>query len=195
MPRLSANSYFVVSKVGLGGVRSRLDSKRQHVMMCAHRSSGRRLTVVSHLGNCVVHDLLVRHIALVSDEELVDALCGISVDLLQPLLHVVERIHVGDIVDDADTVGTSVVGRSDGSETLLPCGVPLRGDESLLAAASRALGRGRCWGWTWGWLTICSLTVLPSSSIVRIFYRSVSEMDLGCGDRGERTKSTPIVEM
>lgn len=103
-------------------------------MMCAHCSGGRGLTVESHLGNCVIHDLLVRHIALVSDEELVDSLSGVSVDLLQPLLHVVERVHVGDIVDDADAVGTSVVGGGDGSETLLSCGVPLCGDESLLAA-------------------------------------------------------------
>ena len=107
------------------------------------------MTVESHLGNCVIHDLLVRHIALVSDQELIDALGGVSVDLLQPLLHVVERIHVGDIVDDADAVGTSVVGGGDGAETLLPCGVPLCGGESLLAAVSWTLGRGRCWGWAW----------------------------------------------
>lgn len=106
--------------------------------MCAHRSGGRGWTVESHLCNCVIHDLLVRHIALVSDEELVDTLSGVSVDLLQPLLHVVERIHVGDIVDDADAVGTSVVGGGDGSETLLSCGVPLCGGKSLLAAISGA---------------------------------------------------------
>lgn len=136
----------------------------------------------SHLGNCVIHDLLVSHIALVSDQELVDAFGGVSVNLLQPLLHVVERIHVGDIVDDADAVGTSVVRRGDGSETLLTCGVPLSGGEGLLAAVSWVLGRGRSLGWGMGWLTICSFTVLPSSSIVRIFCQRVSNVGLGCGD-------------
>lgn len=64
----------------------------------------------NYLRDCVLHDLLVRHIALVSYEKLVDALGSVSVDLLQPLLDVVEGVHVGDIVDDADAVGATVVG-------------------------------------------------------------------------------------
>jgi hypothetical protein len=62
-----------------------------------------------YLGNCVFDYFLVRHIALVSHQKLVDSLCGVSVNLLQPLLDVVERIHIGDIVDDTDAVGTTVV--------------------------------------------------------------------------------------
>lgn len=62
-----------------------------------------------YLCNRVLDDLLVRHIALVAYEQLVDTLSSISVDLLQPLLDVVEAVHVGDIVDNADTVGASVV--------------------------------------------------------------------------------------
>lgn len=79
----------------------------------------------SYLCNGVLDDLLVRHIALVAYEELVDALGGISVDLLEPLLDVVEGIHVGDIVDNADTVGAPVVGGCDGSESLLAGSIPL----------------------------------------------------------------------
>lgn len=63
----------------------------------------------AHLCNVVLDDLLVGHIALVTDEELVNALGSVAVDLLQPLLDVVEGIHVGDIVDNADTVGAAVV--------------------------------------------------------------------------------------
>ena len=62
-----------------------------------------------YLCDCVLHHLLVRHIALVAYEKLVDTLCCISVNLLEPLLNVVEGIHVRDIVDDADTVSPSVV--------------------------------------------------------------------------------------
>ena len=40
------------------------------------------------LGHGVFYDLFARQIALVTDEQLVDALDGISVDLLQPLLDV-----------------------------------------------------------------------------------------------------------
>jgi hypothetical protein len=113
----------------------------------------------AHLCYRVLDHLLVRHIGLVANQQLVHALGGVSVDLLQPLLHVVERVHVGDIVDDADAVGAAVVGRCDGSETLLAGGIPLRA-LSALPYPCRCAVR-----------TICSFTVLPSSSIVRIFCR------------------------
>ena len=45
-----------------------------------------------YLCHCVLDDFLVRHIALVSNEKLVDAFCRIAIDLLQPLLDVVEGI-------------------------------------------------------------------------------------------------------
>lgn len=64
----------------------------------------------TYLRNCVLHDLLVRHIALVAYEQFVDTLCGISVDLLEPLLDVIERVHVSNIVNDADAMSASIVG-------------------------------------------------------------------------------------
>lgn len=63
----------------------------------------------SDLCNRVLYDLLVRHIGFVAYEKLVDTLCGVSVNLLKPLLDVVERVHVSDIVHDADTVSATVV--------------------------------------------------------------------------------------
>lgn len=87
-----------------------------------------------YLCHGVVDDLLVSHIALVADEQLVDALGGVSVNLLQPLLHIVEGIHIGNIVDDADTVSATVVGRSDGTETLLASGVPLLGVADMVSS-------------------------------------------------------------
>ncbi len=79
----------------------------------------------TYLGDLVVDYLLLRHIALVADEQLVDALGRIPVDFLQPLLDVVERVHVGHIVDDADAVGAAVVRGGDCAEALLAGGVPL----------------------------------------------------------------------
>ncbi len=79
----------------------------------------------SYLGDSVLDNLLIRHIALVADKELVDTLGRIAVNLLQPLLDVVERVHVRHIVDDADAVGTAVVGRGDGAEAFLAGGIPL----------------------------------------------------------------------
>ena len=79
----------------------------------------------AYLGYSVLDNLLVGHIALVTDKQLVDALGSVSINLLKPLLDVVERVHVGNIVDDADAVSATVVGRGDGTETLLTSGVPL----------------------------------------------------------------------
>lgn len=65
---------------------------------------------MSYLGYAIFNDLLVCHIALVADEELVNTLGCVTVNFLQPLLDVVERVHVGDIIDDTNTVSTAVVG-------------------------------------------------------------------------------------
>lgn len=44
----------------------------------------------AYLGDSVLNHLLVGHIALVADEQLVHAFGGITVNFLEPLLHVVE---------------------------------------------------------------------------------------------------------
>lgn len=79
----------------------------------------------TYLCYSVLDNLLVRHVALVADEQLVDALGGVAVNLLEPLLDVVERVHVGHVVDDADAVRTTVVRRRDCAEALLAGRVPL----------------------------------------------------------------------
>jgi hypothetical protein len=153
-----------------------------------------QISGVSHLCDCVLDNLLVRHIALVSYEQLVDTLSGVPVDLLQPLLDVVEAVHIRDIVDDADAVGTPVVGRGDCAETFLAGGIPLHSVFWLAGCAGLPIGFGRI---SEG-LTIWSFTVLPSSSIVRIFCFYVSHVSSSRREawlsRG-RTKSTPMVEM
>lgn len=120
----------------------------------------------THLGNSVLNHLLVRHIALVADEQLVDALGGVPVNFLQPLLDVVEAVHVGDVVDDADAVGTAVIGRRDCPESFLAGGIPLWQRSLVSQLPGPALSDPKKTG---DMRTICSFTVLPSSSIVRIF--------------------------
>jgi NADH:ubiquinone oxidoreductase subunit K len=70
----------------------------------------------TNLSLLILNLTLIGQIALVTDKELVNVLASISVNLLQPFLNVVERLEVCDVVNDDDTVSTSVVGRSDGSE-------------------------------------------------------------------------------
>ena len=79
----------------------------------------------TYLGNGVLNDLLIRHVALVPDQQLIDTFGSVTINLLKPLLDVVERIHVRHIVDDTDAVGTTIVGRGNRAETFLTSGVPL----------------------------------------------------------------------
>jgi len=76
------------------------------------------------LGDTGVDGLLDDEIALVADEELVHRVGGVLVNLLEPGLDVVEAFHIGDVVDDDDTVGTTVVAAGDGTESLLTGGIP-----------------------------------------------------------------------
>jgi hypothetical protein len=69
-------------------------------------------------------DTLGGQIGLVTDQQLVDIFSGVPVDLVQPLLDIVEGVRIRHVVNDNDTVGTAVVRRSNGSETLLSSGIP-----------------------------------------------------------------------
>ena len=80
----------------------------------------------SHLCDCVFHNLLVRHITLIANKQLVNPLSSISINLLKPLLHIVEGVHVRDIIDNANAVCASIIRGGDCSETLLACSVPLQ---------------------------------------------------------------------
>lgn len=80
------------------------------------------------LGECVrslLRDLLLLHqVSLVADEELQGVLSRVTVDLCEPLLHVVEGLTVGDVIDKNNTVSTTVIGGSDGTEALLTSSIP-----------------------------------------------------------------------
>lgn len=80
--------------------------------------------VSEFLSHSVLHHLLVFHITLVADKEFVDSLGGVAVNFLQPLLDVVERVHICHIVDDTDAMGTTIVGRGDCSESFLAGSIP-----------------------------------------------------------------------
>jgi len=82
---------------------------------------------MAHLCHRVLDDLFVDHVTLVADKQFVDTLGGIAIDLLKPLLHVVEGVHIRDIIDDADSMGASVVGGRDGSKSFLAGCIPLLG--------------------------------------------------------------------
>jgi hypothetical protein len=97
MPRLSANSY----------------AQYQHSVFLDPQPVTQSVVDgedKTHLGNGVFNNFLVRHIAFVSNQQLVHTLCGISVNLLQPLLDIVERVHVRDIVNDTDAMRAAIVG-------------------------------------------------------------------------------------
>jgi hypothetical protein len=120
----------------------------------------------THLGRGVVDNLLCRQITLVTDQQLVDALDGVSVNLLEPLLDVVvsfcmsqrmvgmilsRRVmraptRVSHVVNDNDAVGSSVVRRGDRSESLLSGRVPLyrQGEEARGERSWRVMSGVMC---------------------------------------------------
>lgn len=94
----------------------------------------------TYLRHGVFNDLLARQVRLIAHKQLIYTLRCISVNLLEPLLYVREGIWnrklmgkngsrrgeytiVGDIVNNNDPVGTTIIWRSDGTEALLSCQV------------------------------------------------------------------------
>lgn len=94
--------------------------------------------VKTNLRHTVLNDLVAGEVRLVANKDFVHTFRSIVVDLLQPLLHVGERIYtndgreleqtttrqeeltvVGDIVDDNDAVRSTVIRRGDSVETFV----------------------------------------------------------------------------
>lgn len=67
---------------------------------------------------------LTLEIVLVTNQELDDILVGILISLLQPVIDILEGLHVSDVVHDDDSVSTLIVRRSDGFESFLTSSVP-----------------------------------------------------------------------
>lgn len=81
---------------------------------------------LTHHGRCVVHHLLDGQITFVPYEQLVDIFASVALNLLQPLLHIVERLLVRAVVHYNDPVRAPVVRRRDRPESLLAGRVPLK---------------------------------------------------------------------
>ena len=129
---------------GCSGTPARRASERQRTLLDVGRVLGRRLqegdAPLVGEGFCLVKlDLpFAVHIALVADEQLVDVFARVTVDLAQPLLHIVKRFPVGDVVDDDDAVRTAVVAASDRPEALLASSIPDLQLYSLTIQVNRA---------------------------------------------------------
>ena len=67
---------------------------------------------------------VLAQVRLIGDQQLVHILPRILVNLGQPPLDVVERLHVGDVVHDDDAVGAAVIGAANRAETLLARRIP-----------------------------------------------------------------------
>lgn len=67
---------------------------------------------------------LVRNVALVADQDALDALRCKLLDIPDPIAHIIEAPLVGHVVDNQDAHGTAIVGCRDGAKALLPSRVP-----------------------------------------------------------------------
>ena len=93
-------------------------------MCCCRAKVCKGPQLLADLRCVVIHCLLSCKIAFVPDEQFVHVLARTSVDLVQPLLHVVEGIGIRHVIHDDDTVRSTVVAASDCPEALLSRGVP-----------------------------------------------------------------------
>ena len=81
--------------------------------------------VLGHLGTTLLADIaFVFQIALVAHQDSGDVVSSVLLNLRHPVMDVLVRLLVGDIVGNNDSVGTLVVGSSDGLEALLASGIP-----------------------------------------------------------------------
>ena len=70
------------------------------------------------------NDTLARQIRLITHQQLVDVFGGVSINLVQPLLNIVEGFLVGHIVYDDNSVSPAIVRGCNGSESFLSGGIP-----------------------------------------------------------------------
>jgi hypothetical protein len=75
---------------------------------------------------CSFNNSALCQITLVTNKKLAYAVIGVLVDLAHPLLHIVEALHIRNVIDDNYPMSSPVVATGDGSESLLSCCVPLR---------------------------------------------------------------------
>lgn len=80
---------------------------------------------LTYLGYIVFNHFLVSKITFVAYKEFVYIITSIAVNFLQPLFHVVKRLLISAIVHHNNAMGSSVVTRSNSTESLLAGCVPL----------------------------------------------------------------------
>lgn len=122
------------------------------------------------LSSFIRNHLFGGQISLVTNKKLDNILISITINFMKPSLHIVEGILVSHIINNNDAMSSTIVGRSNSTETFLTSSIPLQVKPSKSTP------------------TIWSFTVFPSRSTVRIFY-NITIL------RGIHTKSTPMVVM
>jgi len=71
-----------------------------------------------------IHLTLLYKIAFVANKQLIYILIRIAIDFVKPLLHVVERLQIGHIVDHNNAVCSTIVAGSNCAEAFLSSSVP-----------------------------------------------------------------------
>ena len=77
------------------------------------------------LSSLVGNNLLGGQIGLITNQKLHNILTGIAVNFMKPGLHIVEGILISNVINDDNSMSTTVVAGSDGSESLLTSSIPL----------------------------------------------------------------------
>eukprot|EP00967_Tisochrysis_lutea_P096675 scaffold141739_cov21-Tisochrysis_lutea.AAC.1 len=117
-----------VSRMLHASTSRRPDWKKKVLEGLVH-TAHRLVQETAYLGSLIVHSTLAGQITLVSHKQLVYILVCVSVDLVQPCLHVVEALHLYGIEPSPthnDTMSATIVAAGNSAEALLSSCIPLR---------------------------------------------------------------------
>ena len=113
---------------------------------------------ISKFLSCFIrNNLLSSKISLITNKYLYNILISITINFMEPSLYIVERILICYIVNNNNAMSTTIIRRSNSTETFLTSSIPLY---------NKIIQRRKS--------TICNFTVLPSRSTVRIFYTIIN---------------------
>eukprot|EP00295_Goniomonas_pacifica_P035461 CAMPEP_0175952210 /NCGR_PEP_ID=MMETSP0108-20121206/30620_1 /TAXON_ID=195067 ORGANISM="Goniomonas pacifica, Strain CCMP1869" /NCGR_SAMPLE_ID=MMETSP0108 /ASSEMBLY_ACC=CAM_ASM_000204 /LENGTH=234 /DNA_ID=CAMNT_0017278537 /DNA_START=113 /DNA_END=818 /DNA_ORIENTATION=- len=111
-PVLDLGGHGNESLLDVGGLLRAGLQKRNALLLCKLLGSGK------------IDDLLCGQVTLVSNKHLVDFVGSVAINLVHPLLDIVERLLIRHVVNNNDAVCPAVVAGSDGTEALLASSVP-----------------------------------------------------------------------
>ena len=146
-------------------------------------------TISKLLSRLIGNNLLGGQISLITNQKLHNILTGITVNFVKPGLHIVEGILISNVINDDNSMSTTVVAGSDSSESLLTSSIPLDISQpprtKLQSEASQSFHQGQQCGSSTPSYTIGELYEIDTNGgnvAIRILVISETQQQTGLTD-------------